>query len=184
MDLDFDLVCCLANMTFSGCRKHFGVYHPIYLHALQNFVNFSNEYRQDVFGVEASLAAINIASKLYGYHSSQVARAYTGKSVTAACCAEQSCQFTNYQLKYWITLDKCTSVTPHGFCDRYVAYQVMGIPPVTIPGFIALWLKMLKNVIGCQRKERLKFVILNKYLKVLRKNYECALKYCIILKVE
>ena len=63
----------------------FGVYHPIYLQALQNYVAFSNLFRHDSFGVEASVAALNVANKLYGYQSFQVAQAYAGNRLNIVC---------------------------------------------------------------------------------------------------
>lgn len=64
----------------------FGVYHPIYLQALQYYVTFSNLFRHDSFGVEASVAVLNIANKLYGYESARVAQAYAGKPYDCAAC--------------------------------------------------------------------------------------------------
>ena len=55
-------------ILFFCCRMYFGVYHPTYLKALQNFVSFSNQFRHDAFGVEASKTAVNIASKIYGFN--------------------------------------------------------------------------------------------------------------------
>lgn len=60
----------------------FGVYHPIYLKALQNYISFSNLYRHDAFGVEASVAALRIANKLYGYDNIHMAQAYAGNSLS------------------------------------------------------------------------------------------------------
>ncbi|XP_067935551.1 amyloid protein-binding protein 2-like [Watersipora subatra] len=68
----------LAVEAVQQARMIFGVYSPIYLQALKNFVAFSNNFRHDAFGVEASMAALNIANKLYGYESLHVAQAYAG----------------------------------------------------------------------------------------------------------
>jgi len=60
----------------------FGVYHPAYLKALQNFVSFSNEFRQDLFGVEAAAACVSIAAKLYNSDNLRVVFALQSKSLS------------------------------------------------------------------------------------------------------
>lgn len=64
--------------TFT-CRRLFGVYHPLYVKALHNYVQFSNKFRKDRFGVEAAIAVANVTSQIYGYSCLHTAEALSGK---------------------------------------------------------------------------------------------------------
>lgn len=77
-------------------RVSFGVYHPIYLQALQCFVAFSNQFRHDAFGVEAAKTAVNIASKIYGFNLQKLT--YSNVQLASALQGSLNAHILQYSL--------------------------------------------------------------------------------------
>ncbi|CAH1775459.1 unnamed protein product [Owenia fusiformis] len=55
----------LAIHTVQQAKSMYGTNHPLYVKALLTYCHFSNEFRQDNFGVEVAQEALSISEKLY-----------------------------------------------------------------------------------------------------------------------
>ncbi|XP_013395164.1 amyloid protein-binding protein 2 isoform X1 [Lingula anatina] len=104
----------LAIQAVRQAKEFFGTNHPQYLKALLHYCYFSNECRQDTFGVDAAKDAVVVALKIYGMETLHAALAYRALAKALIVCQDfsEDLYLSYAQTALQIAMDNIPSLHP------------------------------------------------------------------------